>query len=332
MKKVLLMLTGLLVGILFLSACSSDGDNKISDTGESVKKIGIVQIVEHPSLNSIRESIISRLEEQGFKDGVNVSFDIQNAQGDQAVLKTISQKFVSNHYDLIIAIATPSAQAVAGETSNIPILFAACSDPVAAGLVENLDNPGKNITGTSDVISAEKSMELAKRIIPQIKNLGVLYNASETSSIFVIKELKLYAKKNGINLVEATVTNTAEVQQAALFLVDKVDAIFTPTDNTIASSMPLVSQVAIKARLPLFVGADSMVKDGGLAASGVNYDALGKKTADMAVEILNGKKAGDIPVEVMKDMNIYINKSTAKDIGITIPEDVINEAAQVFGE
>lgn len=331
MKKLLTVFM-LLAGILSLSACSV-GVNQISlKGGKTAIKIGIVQIVEHPSLNTIRETIIKRLEEKGLKDSVNITIDYQNAQGDLSNLKTISQKFVSSKYDLIVAIATPSAQVIAGETNDIPIVFSAVTDPVAAGLVTSLDKPGKNITGTSDVISAEKNMQLAKRITPQIKTVGVLYNSSETSALLVLKELKSYAKNNGINLVEATVTSTAEVLQATQSLVDRVDAIFAPTDNTIASSMPVVSQVAIKAKKASYVGADSMVKDGGLAGVGVNYIALGKETADMVVEILNGKEPGDMPVRVMKDMNIYVNEDIAKEIGVTIPDDVMSEAAEVFGK
>ncbi|RCX17199.1 putative ABC transport system substrate-binding protein [Anaerobacterium chartisolvens] len=322
----------LIAGMLILSACSTGVKQMSSDTGKDMKKIGIVQIVEHPALNTIRETVIKRLEEKGYKDGVNITIDYQNAQSDQTNLKTISQKFVGSKYDLIIAIAAPSAQAVAGETSEIPIVFSACTDPISAGLVEDLNKPGKNVTGTSDVISVAKNMELAKRITPQMKTVGFLYNSSETSSQLVIKELKAYAKDNGINVVEATVTSTSEVQQAAQSLVDKADAIFSTTDNTIASSMPVVSQVAVKAKKPLYVGADSMVKDGGLAGCGVNYIVLGQETADMVVDIFNGKRPGDMPVRVMKEMNTYINKDIASAIGVTIPEDVLKEAAQIFGK
>ncbi len=319
----------LIGGALSLDGCLSD-NHQNSSSNITMKKIGIIQIVEHPSLNTIRESFINQLKEKGYKDGVNITIDYQNAQGDQANLKTISQKFVGSKYDLIVAIATPSAQAVAGESNDIPILFAACTDPISAGLLENLERPGKNITGTSDIISAEKNMQLAKMITPQIKTIGVLYNASETGALLVVSNLRTYAKNNDMKLVEATVTSTSEVQQAAQFLVNKTDAIFSPIDNTIASAMPLLSQVAIKAKKPLYVGADSMVRDGGLAACGINYVVLGKETADMAVEILNGKKAGDIPVKVMKDLNIYINEDTANDIGVGIPEEVIKESAQIF--
>jgi putative ABC transport system substrate-binding protein len=311
--------------MLSLAGCSSQ-------TGAEKKKVGIVQIVEHPSLNTIREAFIKQLEEKGFKDGENISIDYQNAQNDQTNLKTICQKFANNKYDLIVAIATPSAQAAAGETKDIPVLFSACTDPVGSGLVTSMEKPGKNVTGTSDAVSAEQIMKLAKRITPGIKTIGALYNSSETNSISVIKDLKEYAKNNGMTVVEGTVTNSSEVQQAVQSLAGKVDAIFSPIDNTVASAMPVVTQVANKAKIPVYVGADSMVKDGGLATYGINYPVLGRETADMAVEILNGKNPGDIPVRTMTDMDIYVNKDTAASIGITLPEDVLKEAAQIFGK
>jgi putative ABC transport system substrate-binding protein len=245
------------------------------ETGESPQndkklQIGIVQIVEHPSLNTIRESFIQELAQQGFKDGEKVVIDYQNAQGDQTNLKTICQKFANSKYDLIVAIATPSAQAAVGETKEIPIVFSACTDPVGSGLVSDLEKPGQNVTGTSDAVSAEKIMELARRITPDIKTVGALYTSSETNSVSVVNNLKEYAAKNGLTVVEATVTNSSEVQQAVTSLVGKADAVFSPIDNTVASAMPLVAQVANKAKKPVYVGADSMVKDGGLATFGIN--------------------------------------------------------------
>lgn len=336
MKKVLTLIVSVVVMTVLLSlpACTAGG-NATGTGGQNAagaKKIGIVQIVEHPSLDTIRQSFLKELEEKGFKDGVNIAVDYQNAQNDQTNLKTICQKFVNNKYDLIVAIATPSAQAAAGETEDIPVLFSACTDPLGSGLVTDMNKPGKNVTGTSDAVSAEKIMELAKRITPNIKKVGALYNSSETNSISVINNLKEYAQKNGMTVVEATVTNSSEVQQAVQSLVGNVDAVFSPIDNTIASAMPIVTQVANKAKLPVYVGADSMVKDGGLATYGINYTILGQETANMAVEILNGTNPGEIPVKTMSDMDVYVNKDTAKAIGVTIPDDVLKEAVQIFGE
>ncbi|MDD2556261.1 MAG: ABC transporter substrate-binding protein [Syntrophaceticus sp.] len=326
----------LFVGI-FTSCSNGDSNGVASGDAEttsesSIKTIGIVQIMEHPSLNTIRESFIKQLADEGYHDGENIKIDYQNAQSDQTNLKTICQKFANNNYDLIVAIATPSAQAAAGETKEIPVLFAACTDPVSAGLVESLDKPGGNVTGTSDAVSAEQIMELAQRITPDIKTIGALYNSGEANSVSVISNLKDYASRNGMTVVEATVINTSEVQQAAQTLAEKADILFSPIDNTVASAMPVVAQVTKAAKKPIYVGADSMVKDGGMATYGVNYQVLGQETAKMAIEILDGKKPADMPVMTMDAVEIYLNKDTAAAIGTTFPEDVVKEAKQVFGK
>lgn len=333
MKRFTSKLTAMLMVIMLLvtaAGCSSASQDADKAPADDKIKIGIVQIVEHPSLNTIRESFVAQLAENGYKDGDNVIIDYDNAQGDQTNLKAICQKFANNDYDMIVAIATPSAQAAVGETKKIPVVFSACTDPLGSGLVNSLEKPGGNVTGTSDAISAEKIMELAQRITPGIKTIGALYNSGETNSIAVINNLKEYAKKNGMTVVEGTVTNSSEVQQAAASLAGKVDAIFSPIDNTVASAMPVVTKVANQAKVPVYVGADSMVKDGGLATYGINYEILGQETANMATEILNGKNPGDIPVMTMTDMDIYLNKSTAAAIGVTIPDDVAKEAVQIF--
>ncbi|NLZ39211.1 MAG: ABC transporter substrate-binding protein [Firmicutes bacterium] len=312
----------LLLAALVLTGCAG---NTGADEG-GVKKIGIIQIVEHPSLNTIREAIIAQLEQEGFKDGENIEIDYQNAQGEPSNLKTISQKFVTGEYDLIIAIATPSAQAVVGETKEIPIIFSACTDPIGAGIVTQLERPGGNVTGTSDAVSAEKIMSLALQITPEIEKIGALYNSGEANSVAVIKELKSFAQQQGLTVVDATVSNTSEVQQATLSLVGKVEAIFIPIDNTVASAMPVVAEVARQAKLPVYVGADSMVKDGGLATYGINYETLGRETGKMASRVLSGANPGEISVLTIEDVEIYINQETAEQIGIEIPEEILAEA------
>ena len=322
MKKALSVLLAvmLLTGTFALAGCGeSKEENKKAE--ESIK-IGIIQMVEHPSLDTIREACIAKLETLGYVEGENLEIDYQNGQGDATNLKTISQQFVANGYDLIIAITTPAAQAVVGETSEIPIVFAACTDPIAAGLVENLGMPGGNVTGTSDAVSAEQIMELGLQLTPGIKTIGALYNAGETNSVSVIDDLKEYAAANGMTVVDATVTASSEVQTAVTALVGKVDAVFSPIDNTVASAMPVVAKVAKEAKLPVYVSADSMVNDGGLATYGINYTILGEETANMVAEVLSGTNPGDIPVMTMTDMNVYINQETADALGIIISEEL----------
>lgn len=319
------MLVSLLIAMLALTGCGKSNEAETAGT-EDMVKIGIIQMVEHPSLDTIRESCIEELKALGYEDGVNIVIDYQNGQGDPTNLKTISQQFVANEYDLIIAITTMAAQAAVSETTEIPIIFSACTAPIEAGLVADLEQPGGNVTGTSDLVSAEQIMGLAQQITPGIKTIGALYNAGETNSLAVIDDLKEYANANGLTVVDATVTNSSEVQQAVTSLVDKVDAVFSPIDNTVATAMPVVAKTANEAKLPVYVSADSMVNDGGLATYGINYTVLGQETAKMVAQVLEGTNPGEIPVMTMSDMNIYINQQTADAIGVTIPKDLAEKA------
>lgn len=328
MKKkstvILLVLAMVLCGLL--AGCGGSGDSESGKAEGDQLKIGLVQLVEHPSLDTIRESIIAQMEADGYKDGDNIVIDYQNAQNEQANLKTICQKFVSDGSDLIIAISTPAAQAAFGETQEIPIVFSAVTDPVAAELVKDFEAPGGNITGTSDLVSADKIMELALQITPDIKTIGALYSSSEVNSASVIEDLKAYAKKKGLKVEEAAVTNSSEIQQAAQSLAGKCDAVFSPIDNTVASAISVATDVFNSAKIPFYVGADSMVADGGLATYGINYETLGAETGKMAVEVLKGGDTRTMAVKVMDDMKAYVNQSTAKTIGIKIPEAILKDA------
>ncbi|MDR2606478.1 MAG: ABC transporter substrate-binding protein [Oscillospiraceae bacterium] len=316
------------------SPAANDGDSTAEATtppadGDGVFKIGIVQIVEHPSLNDVRTAMIEELAAQGFVDGDKITIDYQDAQGDQTNLNTIVQKFVSGNYDLIVAIATPSAQAAQGATDSIPIVFAAVTDPVGAGLVASLEAPGANITGTSDWISAAQLMGLATAITPNLKTIGAIYCLGEANSVSTVNDLKEWASDNGVEVVESAFVNSNEVQQATAALVGKVDAVFSPTDNTVASSMAIVADTLIEAKLPIFCGADSMVTDGGLASYGVNYPILGTETGKIVIDIIKGANAGEIPVKTMEQLDIYVNVTTADAIGANIPADILEKATKV---
>lgn len=329
-KKLAAILAVMMMLTLAFTGCGGAGA-KTEAPAKELPTIGIVQIVEHPSLDTIRENIISQLAEEGFIDGETVTIDYKNAQNEMANLKTICQSFSSQNYDLIIAIATPSAQAALGETTEIPIIFSAVTDPMAAELVDSLEVPGGNVTGTSDAVSAQMIMDLALEITPDIKTIGALYNSSEVNSVSVVNDLKEYAAANGLTVIESAVTNTSEVQQAAQFLAGKSDAVFSPIDNTVASAMPIIVETLNNAKIPFYVGADSMVADGGLATYGINYVILGKETGKMAAAVLNGADTATMAVKTMTDMDIYVNKQTAKTIGIEIPQSVLDKAT-VLGE
>lgn len=313
------MVLVVVLAVTMLTGCGGGND-------DGKLKVGIIQLMEHPSLDTIRTSIIEGLEEEGYVDGENIVIDYQNGQNDMSTMKNIAQKFVGDEVDVIVAIATPAAQAALSETTDIPIVFAAITDPVDAELVDTLEAPGGNVTGTSDEVSAEQIMGLAKEITPGFKTIGALYNIGEDNSVSVVAGLKDFAAKNGYKVVESTVTNTSEVQQAAQYLADKVDVVFSPIDNTIASSMAVVTDIFNQADIPYYVSADSMVKDGGLATYGIDYTVLGNETAKMIADILGGADPATMAVKKMSDMSVYVNTDTAKEIGVEIPKAVLDKA------
>lgn len=335
MKKMLSLVMVCLFGLAMLTACGGGSSSSVaaassqtavssaagSDANESATAekltVGIVQIVEHPSLDEIRTAIIEQFKAKGYGDD-RLTIDYQNAQGDMNTVNSICQKFVGDKVDLIIAIATPSAQGAAAATSDIPIVFSAVSDPLGAGLVENFDKPEGNITGTADVVPVDQIFAMAAEMVPSIKTYGFIYNLSEANSVTNIGLAKEYCDANGLKYVEATVNNSNEVQQAAQSLIGQVDAIFSPTDNTVASAMPILSELCIKAKLPAFVGADSMVNDGGLATVSVDYTRLGQVTTDMAIRILEGAEVSDVPVDVITEYATVVNEETAKAIGVDV--------------
>ncbi len=301
-------------------AASSSQEAPSASSGETLK-IGLVQMMEHPSLDEIREAFLAELKAQGYDDS-KVVIDYQNGQGDMGTLNTIAQKFVGDGVDMIVAIATPAAQAAAAATDSTPIIFSAVTDPVDAGLVSDLEAPDRNLTGTSDAIPVDRIFALADELTPGIKTYGLLYNNGESNSVSVIRDVKVALNAAGIAFEEASVINSSEVTTAAQSLVGKVDAIFSPIDNTVAYAMPNLAQIAIEAKLPVYVAADSMVNDGGLATVGVNYTQLGKQTAQMAAEVLSGKTVSEVPVQVLSEYATVVNPDTAAAIGVDVSKYV----------
>lgn len=305
MKKLTIAI--MLICLLFAFTACNNSDAKYT--------VGLIQLMEHPSLDEIRAAIEADLKAE-FGDDIEILY--QNGQNDKTLMNSISQQFVGQNVDAIIAIATPAAQAAAAATEDIPIIFAAVTDPVASNLVLNIDAPESNITGTSDAIDVDKIFSLAAEMYPEIKTYGFIYNTSEDNSLSVIADAKAYLDSKNIKYVESVVTNVGEVSQAAQALVGKCDAIFSPIDNTVASGMRTLADIAIDAKMPVFVSADSMVADGGLATVGVNYTQLGKQTAAMAIKALKGTAISEIPVEVLTECAVTVNEDTAKAIGIDV--------------
>lgn len=316
MKKLLALLLVLILGLAALSGCSS----KSTTQTKKVYKIGIVQPMDHPSLNQIRETIIAELKAQGMGDKVEII--TKNANGDMNLLPSIMQELINSNVDMIVPIATPAAQAAKGSTKTVPIVFSAVSNPVEAGLVTSFDQTTGNITGVSNSIPIEDIFKLAATITPDVKVFGFVYNSSEINSSSGIAKAKAYCDKNGLKYKEATITGTADLQQAASSLVGQVNAFFTPNDNTVASAMPTYVKVATDAKLPIYAGADSMVKDGALATVGIDYTKLGKQTAAMIIRIVNGQTIKENHVEQVAEYANMINMATANKLGISISDEL----------
>ena len=294
LRKVLALAAAAVMAVAALASCGvkedSSNDSKAGGSSEKHYKIGIVQIMEHTSLNTIRDAVIDRLAELGYVDGKNCTIDAQQANNESTTVQQILDQFKADGDDIIIAITTPCAQLAAPYSEEIPVVFSAVTDPIGAGLCDSLESTGANITGTSDKLAITKILDFALEMKPEIKTLGYLYNTGEDNSVSTLKEVKAYCEEKGIAVIEGAASNTSEVQEAAQNLAAKCDAVFSPNDNTIAGAMGTVTEVMNKAKVPMFVGADSMVMDGGLGTVGIEYSDLGKETANMAAQILSGEK------------------------------------------
>jgi len=331
MKKIFSLTIILALGAMLIAGCGSKpAEEPAAESGQDSLTLGIVQIVEHPALDDSRKGFLEVLAENGYTEGQNLTVDYQNAQGDQSNLTTITQKFAADKVDMILAIATPSAQAAATATTEIPILITAVTDPAAAKLVESNEVPGTNVTGTTDMTPIKEQLELLKKIAPQAVKVGVIYNSSEVNSEVQVGIAKEAAKELGLEIVEGTVTGSAEVMQVAQSLIGKVDAFYIPTDNVVASSIASVVTVAEKNKLPLIVGESGMVDNGALATIGLDYYKLGRQTGEMALRVLKGEKPAEMAIESLKDIDVVINLQAADRMGITMPQELIDSAQRVI--
>ncbi len=297
---------------------------------EQKLKIGITQIVEHPALDAAKKGFIDYLNENGYKEGEQVTYDFQSAQGDMNTATTIAQKFSGDKVDLILAIATPTAQAAAQATKEIPILITAVTDPVAAKIAASMDKPGANVTGTSDMNPIKEQLSLINDVKPEAKKVGVIYNSGETNSIVQIEQVKAHAPELGFEIVERAVTNSSEVKQAAESL-SGIDAIYVPTDNTVVSALDAVLMVAEKLKVPVIAGESESVKSGALLTYGIDYYELGRQTGEMAVRVLKGEaKPADMAIETQKNLQLFVNKKAAERFGVTLPQQLLDQADEVI--
>lgn len=291
--------------------------------------IAVVQIVQHGSLDQANQGFVEGLKKRGYDEN-KVYFDQQNAQGDQSNLKTIVSRFKAEKPKLICAIATPAAQAAANEIKDIPIVGTAITDYTTAKLVKNDEHPGGNVTGVSDLASIDAQMDLGRALVPNAKKIGLIYCSSEVNSEVQGNMMKEYCKKNHLSVEERTVNNVNDIQQVAESLVGKVDFIYVPTDNTLASAIPTLMKITDANKIPVIVGADIMAKDGALAALSVDYYKLGLQTGQMAADILDGKiKPETAPIQHQKEYTIVINKKDAEILGIQIPDEIAKKAQMV---
>ena len=296
---------------VLLAACGDKGGSASSAAASAPTgqlNVGIIQLVEHQALDAANKGIVDELAARGYKDGGKIKIDQQNAQADQSNMKNIAQRFVSNNSALIFAIATPAAQTVANTTKTIPIVGTAITDYQTARLVKSNEKPGTNVTGSSDMNPIAEQAQLIKDFVPNLKTLGVIYNSSEVNSEVQVNALKTVAQKMGVTLKIATVSNVNDIQQAANSLVGKVQAIYIPTDNVLASAMPTLIKVTNQAKLPVICGEPNMVKNGGLATIGIDYYELGKIAGDMGADILDGKsKPENMAIRYQQQFKAMVN-------------------------
>lgn len=318
MKVVRKLLAPLLVVGILLTSLISLHQLK-ADKKKDVFRIGISQFITHQSLDATREGFVDELAKQGYVEGENIEIDFQNAQGEQRNLKTISQQLAESS-DVVLAIATPSAQSLANTTQTTPVIFSAVTDPVSAKLVESREHPGGNVTGTSDQSSDAISTQinLIKKVLPKAKTIGILYTQSEPNSVVQKDEAKRLLEEKGFTVVEKTILDSNNVKAAAESLMTEVDMVFVPTDNIISSTMETVKQVSIRHKVPVFGGSTEMVALGGLYNYGTNYEELGRQTARMLVRILKGEKPENIAVELPEKLELHTNQEMAAALGIDI--------------
>ncbi len=323
MKKILLVL----VSLIFALSCGNKNDTVNGKTQNNSQqkakfKIGVTQFMTHPSLDLVKK---------GFEDaikqaGIDADFDEKNANGEVSTATLIANNYKADKKDLVFGIATPSAQQLANNITDIPVLFSAVTDPASAKILNS------NVTGTSDKVdNVSQQLDLLLKLNPNVKKIGVLYNPSEQNSLVQIAEIQKRAKEKKLEVVLQGITNFGELAQATKNLLTQVDALYLPTDNLVVSGMQLITSESINAKKIVVVSENSSVEIGALFTMGIDYYELGKRTGQMAVEILNGKPVSQVPFETSKQLKLYVNKKTAKALGIDINNPLF-KGAEIVGK
>lgn len=293
------------------------------------KSVAVTAIVEHPALDAVRDGVKEGLAAAGFEAGKNLKWQYQSAQGNTGTAAQIARKFVGDRVDAIVAIATPSAQAVAAATREIPLVFAAVTDPVVAKLVPGTDASGTNVTGVSDALELNQQIDLIQRVVPQAKRVGIVYNPGEANSVVVVEQLRSLLPERGMSLVEAAAPRSVDVGSAARSLIGKVDVFYTSTDNNVVSAYESLVKVGMDAKIPLVASDTGSVARGAVAAYGMDYHALGVQTGSIVARILKGERAGDIPYQTSAELELHVNPGAAQKQGVSLPEELLRSASKV---
>lgn len=288
--------------------------------------VGILQTMSHPALDQIHQGIIQGLKDEGYTDDKNIQIDFKNAQGDQSNLKSMSDHFQNNNATVVIGIATPAVQSLANQKSNTPVIMGAVSDPLGTNLVQSLTHPGGKISGVKDQQPISAQFKLIQTIMPNLKNIGVIYTSSDDSSTSEYHEFKQLAEKNGVIVHPYTITSTNDIEQVAQTMADKVQAVYVPTDNTVASAIQTLLKATNAAKIPVFPAADTMIKSGSLATRAVSQFDMGVLTGKMAAQVLKGKKTANMPIQNVHTYETVINQKAAKKLGIIIPNSIVQSA------
>lgn len=294
------------------------------------KFVAITAIVEHPALDAVRDGVIKQLAKEGFTEGKNLKVKYQSAQGNTGTAAQIARQFIGEKPDAIVAIGTPSAQAVVAATKSIPVVFSAITDPIAAQLVKAKEPSGTNVTGVSDVLELQPQIDLIKKVVPNVKKVGVVYNPGEANSAVVVKQLKEMLATQHIELVEASAPRSVDVSSAARSLIGKVDAIYTTTDNNVVSAYEALVKVGNEADIPLIASDTSSVERGAIAALGLNYFNIGEQSGAIVSRIFKGENPGTIAFETSKNLSLHINKKAAAEQSVTLSEELIKSAEKVI--
>lgn len=303
-----------------MAACGSS-----SEKSSGKIKVGVIQLIENGAFNDMKDGFIEELRAKGYTED-KCDIVVKSAQGDTATLNTICQEMVDSRMDLVATIATPATQAMVNMDSDIPVVFISVSAPVAAGVTSNMEKPDKNATGTSNAIPVSDIFNLSDSLTPGNKTYGLIYNTGEVNSVNTVKDAKSYLDGKGLKYVEAVVTNSSEIQQAAESLVGSVDAIFVPNDSVVQSGMAQITEITRKNKIPVYACSATTVQSGAFATVAMNDKQIGSQSADMAVEILGGRKVTDVPSVVVPASGTVINQNTMEALGVTIPDSVKSTA------